>query len=181
MPFESFGAFATADFPHGLGIRSEGAAVLARCALLKCGHYAAWTEVLERVVRKRGRPKKHANGDNLRFYAVSRARTAADRLLLDLKSRAPDHFHRVCEGEFTLYRAAIDAGLIQPPRKEGKLRFGVYSVEGLKQLKPKVQAQLAREIFRAVDLSAQAELIANELMVLGPELAQRWRDSRGGI
>ena len=179
MPFETFGAFATADFPHGLGIRSEGAAVLARCALLKCEHYEAWTEILERVVRTPGRPKKRTIDDNLRFYPISRARTSTDRLLLSLKKDAPEYFERV--GELSPYRAAVDAGLVHPPRKENKLRFGVYSVEGLKQLKPKVQAQLAREIFRAVDLSAQADLIANELMVLGPELAQRWRDSRGGF
>lgn len=89
-PFESFGAFATTGLPQGLGINSPSAATLARCALLECDHYAGWTEVLELIARKPGRPKNRTIGDNSRFYTVSRARTSSDRLLLELKNQAPE-------------------------------------------------------------------------------------------
>jgi hypothetical protein len=174
-PFPSFGAFAVAELPHGLGIRTCAAARLARQALLDCGHYAAWTEILELIARKPGRPKTRTNGERFEFYAMSRAATSADRLLLALKGGHHDHFARVCKGECSPFRAAIDAGIVSAnlPRR---LHFGVCDLERVASLRPKVQAKLLRHVFRAAQFDAQCEFIANELQTLGPDLASKWRE-----
>jgi hypothetical protein len=82
--FESFGDFAIALPPAGLGIRSVRPMKLLRHALLAGGYFAQWTDVLERTARERGRPrKKLANDEDFeRFYTVPTASTARDRLLL---------------------------------------------------------------------------------------------------
>jgi hypothetical protein len=69
-PFESFGEFAVAPPPAGLGIRSVRPTKTLRHALLSAGYFAQWTDVLERVARERGRPRKNlANDEDFeRFY-----------------------------------------------------------------------------------------------------------------
>ena len=57
-PFESFGDFAVALPPDGLGVRSLDPLRLLRHALLTAGYFHQWTEVLERTVRPRGRSQK---------------------------------------------------------------------------------------------------------------------------
>jgi hypothetical protein len=57
-PFVGFAEFVTALPPAGLGVRSLRPMKLLRYALLSGGHFVAWTEVLERVVRHPGRPRK---------------------------------------------------------------------------------------------------------------------------
>ena len=175
-PFESFGEFATAGFPQGLGVTSPSAATLVRCALFERCHYGPWTEVLGLIVRKSGRPKTPTNSSNSRFYTISRAATSSDRLLLELKNQAPKQFQRVCAGELTPYRAAVIAGFVAPPKSERKLHFGVCDIEGLKRLKPKVQYRLVRMIFRVAHLDAQCQFLANELATLDPQLGPRWRE-----
>jgi hypothetical protein len=57
-PFESFGEFVVALPPAGLGVRSVRPVKFLRHALLTAGYFAQWTEVLERIARERGRPRK---------------------------------------------------------------------------------------------------------------------------
>ena len=80
-PFESFGAFAIAVSPHGLGIRSVPAARLARYSLFEKRLFAPWTEILDLIARKPGNPSNSANSaDCERFYTVGRTRTCRDRI-----------------------------------------------------------------------------------------------------
>jgi hypothetical protein len=120
--FESFGEFAVALPPAGLGIRSVRPMKLLRHALLTAGHFAQWTEVLERVARERGRPRKNLVNDEdfERFYTVPTASTARDRLLLTLKRDFPEHFAEVCSLRVSPREAGIRAGLITA----GSSRYG---------------------------------------------------------
>ena len=113
-PFESFGDFAVALPPGGLGVRSLEPLRLLRLALGSAGHLAQWTDVLERVARRRGRPrKKLVNDEDFEpFYTIPTAATARDRLLLALKHNYPEHFAAVCELKVSPRAAAIEAGLI---------------------------------------------------------------------
>jgi hypothetical protein len=178
--FQSFGAFAIAASPCGLGIRSRAAASLARHVLLEAQHFAEWTEILERIARKPGRPKTNANDEDFRFYVVSKAPHAKDRLLLILKNRHPDHFNSVCVGECTPYRAAVNAGevLVGDMSQENKrrLHFGVCDFQAAGHLQPKAQKKFLCAIFRKMHVDAQCSLIANELEPrLGAGLAKEWR------
>ena len=113
-PFESFGDFAVALPPVGLGVRSLEPLRLLRHALLDGGHFAQWTEILERTVRPRGRPrKKLVNDEDFEpFYTMPTAATSRDRILLNLKRNYPDQFAAVCERKLSPREAAIQAGLI---------------------------------------------------------------------
>jgi hypothetical protein len=55
--FLSFGEFAIAEAPYGLGVSSIPAARLLRHALFEEGLLRPWTEVLELIARKPGRPE----------------------------------------------------------------------------------------------------------------------------
>src|SRR5262249_41551294 len=120
QPFESFGEFAVALPPAGLGILRP--MKLLRHALLTAGYFAQWTEVLEYVARERGRPRKNlANDEDFqRFYTVPTASTARDRLLLVLKRDHPEHFAEVCSLKVSPREAGIRAGLITA----GPSRYG---------------------------------------------------------
>src|SRR5262245_25176331 len=50
--FDSFAEFAIAQQPAGLGVRTSPPLKLLRYALLANGHFASWTELLERVARE---------------------------------------------------------------------------------------------------------------------------------
>ena len=96
--FDTFAEFAIAQQPAGLGVRSSPSLKLLRYALLANGHFASWTELLERLAREPGRPpRKLVNDEDFeRFYTVPTATTARDRLLLGLKRHHPEHFAAVC-------------------------------------------------------------------------------------
>ena len=121
-PFESFGDFAVALPPVGLGVRSLEPLRLLRHSLLSAGYFAHWTEILERTARRRGRPRtKLVNDEDFEpFYTIPTASTAQDRLLLALKGNYPDHFAAVCELKKSPRAAAIEAGLITA----GSSRYG---------------------------------------------------------
>lgn len=177
--FASFGEFATAELPSGLGIRSRPAARLARQVLLDAEQYAAWAEILECIARKPGRPKNVVNGVDFRFYSVSKAPNSIDRLLLLLKRRHPKHFEAVCNRDCTPYRAAINAGEVidndKSSRAKPRLRFGVCNIEAVGLLRATAQARLLHEIFKTMRLDAQCTFIANELEpALGPGLERKW-------
>jgi hypothetical protein len=92
--FECFAEFAVGLRPAGLGVRSLPPLKLLRYALLANGYFAHWTELLERVAREPGRPRKKLVNDEgfERFYTLPTATTARDRLLLALKRHYPEHF-----------------------------------------------------------------------------------------
>ena len=176
-PFESFGEFAVALTPNGLGVRSMQPLSVLRHALLAAGYFAQWTEILERTVRERGRPrKKLANDEDFeRFYTLPTSATARDRLLLALKRQHPEQFLDVCQLRCSARQAAIRAGLIAAPSR----RYGVCDFGAAKALKEPAQAKLLCELFRALSLNAQCTLLARELEPrLGLELPQRWRDGQ---
>ena len=173
--FDTFAQFAIAQQPHGLGVRSLPPLKLLRYALLAKGHFASWTELLERVAREPGRPpKKLANDEGFeRFYTVSTATTARDRLLLGLKRHHPEHFAGVCALECSPREAAIRAGLI----KAGpSLYGGACNIVAAASLKERAQGRLLCELFNVMSPNAQCTLIARALEPrLGFGLAQRWR------
>lgn len=177
-PYPSFGEFAVALPPAGLGIRSVRPAKLLRHALLAAGHFASWTEVLELVVRRPGRPRKTlANDEGFeRFYVAPTAATARDRLLLALKRYHPEHFAAVCNLECSPREAGIRTGLI----RVGRWHYGgVCDISAAGALRERAQARLLCELFKIMAPNAQCTFIAREVEPrLGAGLAQRWRDSR---
>jgi hypothetical protein len=173
--FDTFAEFAITQQPAGLGVRSSAPLKLLRYALLANGHFASWTELLERVVREPGRPpKKLVNDEGFeRFYAVPTATTARDRLLLRLKRHHPEQFAAVCALECSPREAAIRAGLI----RVGPSRYGgACDIVAAARLKERAQGRLLCELFNVMSPNAQCTLIARALEPrLGFGLAQRWR------
>jgi hypothetical protein len=111
----------------------------------------------------------------LDFYTVSRAKTSRDRLLLSLKRQHLEHYLKVCDGQCSPYRAALNAGLVEVGESRS-LKFGTYSVAAAKKLGTKKQGTLLREMFPELSLDAQCALIADVLDPhLCPDLAKRWR------
>jgi hypothetical protein len=176
-PFRTFGEFAVALPPAGLGVRSLRPLKVLRHALLSSGYFAQWTDTLELTAREPGRPRKKLVNDEgfERFYTVPTATTARDRLLLALKRKYPEHFADVCQLRRSPREAAITSGLIAAPSR----RYGVCDFAAAKTLKEPAQAKLLRELFRALSLNAQCSLLALEVEPrLGLELPQRWRGSQ---
>ena len=111
--FESFGDFAVALPPGGLGVRSLIPAPAAPRAP-RCRLFSPVDQNLERTVRPRGRPRKKLASDEdfEPFYTISTAATARDRLLLALKRDHPEHFAAVCALKLSPRAAAVQAGII---------------------------------------------------------------------
>ena len=174
-PFESFGDFAVALPPVGLGVRSLEPLRLLRHALLDGGHFAQWTEILERTVRPRGRPrKKLVNDEDFEpFYTMPTAATSRDRILLNLKRNYPDQFAAVCERKLSPREAAIQAGLIAA----GPARYGgACNLAAAAALNERAQGRLLCDLFNAMSANAQCALISRALEPhLGFGLAERWR------
>jgi hypothetical protein len=174
-PFESFGDFAVALPPDGLGVRSLDPLRLLRHALLTAGYILQWTEVLERTVRPHGRPrKKLANDEDFEpFYTISTAATARDRLLLALKRDHPEHFAAVCALKLSPRAAALQAGVIAV----GPSRYGgACNIVAAAALNKHAQGRLLCQLFQAMSRDAQCALIARTLEPrLGFGLAERWR------
>ena len=173
--FESFGDFAIAPPPAGLGVRSLRPLKLLRHALLAAGYFAQWTEILERAARAPGRPRKKLVNDEgfERFYTVPTAATARDRLLLALKRSYPQEFAAVCELACSPREAGIKTGLI----KVGPSRYGgACNLSAAAALKERAQGNLLCDLFNAMSANAQCALIARALEPrLGFGLAERWR------
>jgi hypothetical protein len=174
-PFKSFGDFAVALPPGGLGVRSVDTLRLLRHALLTAGYFHQWTEILERAARPRGRPrKKLANDEGFEpFYTIPTAATARDRLLLALKRDHPEHFAAVCALKLSPRAAALQAGLIAA----GPSRYGgACNIVAAATLNERAQGRLLCDLFQAMSANAQCALIARTLEpCLGFGLAQRWR------
>ena len=176
-PFEDFAQFVTASPPVGLGVRSLRPLKLLRYALLSGGHVATWTEVLECVVRRPGRPRKTLVNDEgfHRFYPLSTAATSVDRLLLTLKRHHPDHFAAVCALECSPREAGLRAGLI---RTRSWSYGGVCDIQAAAALRERAQAKLLCELFKAMGPNAQCTFIAREIEpCLHAGLARQWREN----
>jgi hypothetical protein len=176
--FDCFAEFAISLRPAGLGVRSLPPLKLLRYALLANGYFAHWTELLERVARQPGRPRKKLVNDEgfERFYTIPTATTARDRLLLALKRYHPEHFAAVCNLECSPREAAIRTGLI----RVGSWHYGgVCDISAAGALRERAQARLLCELFKVMAPNAQCTFIAREIEPhLEAGLAQRWRDSR---
>jgi len=174
--FESFGDFAVALPPLGLGVRALAPLRALRYALLDAGSFAFWTEILERVARQRGRPRKKLVNDEdfVPFYTLPTAATARDRLLLALKRHHPGHFKAVCECRISPRAAAIEAGLIAA----GASRYGgACNIKLAAALGQRAQGRLLCDLFKVVSGNAQCTLIARAIEPrLGFGLAERWRE-----
>jgi hypothetical protein len=177
LQFDCFAEFAIGLQPAGLGVRTLRPLKLLRYALLANGYFAPWTELLERVARQPGRPRKTLVNDEgfQRFYTIPTAATARDRLLLALKRHHPEHFAAVCDLEGSPREAGIRTGLI---RVGGWYYGGVCDIAAAAQLRERAQARLLCELFEATAPSAQCTFIAREIEPrLEAGLAQRWRNS----
>ena len=119
---------------------------LLRHALLDGGHFAQWTEILEQIVRPRGRPRKNlVNGEDFEpFYTMPTAATSRDRIFLNLKRNYPDQFAAVCELKLSPREAAIKAGLIAA----GPARYGgACNLAAAAALKERAQSRLLCDLF----------------------------------
>jgi hypothetical protein len=173
--FDSFASFALGPASRGWGVADQSAARLVRYALLEKKHFREWIELLKEIARKPGNPGNIANGECSRFYTVGRSSTCRDRLLLTLEAKDPDAFARVCAGECSPRRAAIDSGLL-PPRPVEHIGFQTI-VDSALRMNKKAQGKLLKFLFDQMSLDAQCALIANSIEIgLGvPELAKQWR------
>jgi hypothetical protein len=143
--------------------------ILPRRFSLTAGYFAEWTEILERIARERGRPRKKLVNDEEfdRFYTVPTASTARDRLLLVLKRDYPEYFAEVCALKASPREAAIRAGLI----KAGSWRYGgACDISRAAALKQRAQGNLLCELFEVMSADAQCALISR---VLEPQ-ARLW-------
>ena len=175
-PFEGFAEFVTALAPAGLGVRSLRPLKFLRYALLSGRHFAAWTEVLECVVRPPGRPRKTLVKDEgfERFFSLSTAATSVDRLLLALKRHHAEHFAAVCALECSPREAGRRAGLI---RTHGWSYGGVCDIQAAAALRERAQARLLSELFKVMGPNAQCTFIAREIEPrLQAGLAKQWRE-----
>ena len=101
--------------PSGWGVRSLRPLKFLRYGLMANGHFACWTDLLQRTMRMPGRPRNKFVDDEgfERFYTVPTATTSRDRLLLALKRGYPEHFAQVCELKCSPREAGIKAGIIK--------------------------------------------------------------------
>jgi hypothetical protein len=168
-PFRSFGEFAAAARPHGLGVRDECSYRSLASALESTGHYAEFTELIEVSSRPRGRPSKNlADSENFPFH--TRRTSGVEFVLPRLKRHHPHFFAAVCDLQISPHAAAIEAGLINPPRAK------VVNVEVAADLDADLQAEAAAKLWSAMQPEAQARFIRGVLEPrLGPGLADRWR------
>lgn len=154
--FKTFGSFATSRRPGGLGVRCNETLLDMRNALLAGGYYAEWVDVMEPFLRERGRPKNVIEGEEfLPPHIISRSYGQRDRLLLTLKRDHSEIFADVCAGKLSPAQGAIRAGIARDPRASRTIKqFAALSVDE--------QCQFIQAILEPV---------------LGPRLAERWRQS----
>ena len=174
--FENFPEFVVDASPHGLGVQSLQPLKMLRELLLDLGYYREWVELMERTMRRQGRPRKNRvqDEDFERFYSPDTAQTARDQMLLALKRRHPEAFAGLCQSKGSIRAAAIEAGVIRPRADAGR-RFGVCDLEGVRRLSTKSKHRLFSEVFNALGLDAQCTFIKSFEPMLGPDLARRWR------
>ena len=104
--------FAIAIRPSGLGVCSLRPLKLLRYGLMANGHFAHWTDLLERTKRMPGRPQKKFVKDEgfERFYTVPTA-TLARPPAPGAQTRPSRAFAAVCELKCSPREAGIGAGI----------------------------------------------------------------------
>ena len=109
--FDSCAEWAISPSPHGLGICNQETAEFLRDMLLENGDVVIWAEILSEITRSQGNPG--LTPDPLKFYRVTTAGTAIDRMLLRLMRQKPEFYNMLCDGEFgTIREAAVAAGIV---------------------------------------------------------------------
>ena len=162
--------------PVGLGVRSL--APLGSCAMPYSvpATWRQWTEVLERVARQRGRPRKKLVNDEdfVPFYSLPTASTSRDRLLLALKRGHRRPFRGGMCGQDL---AAGGSDRSRPDRGRASRAMGEPATSTrAAALTERAQGRLLFDLFNAMSANAQCTLIARALEPrLGFGLAERWR------
>jgi hypothetical protein len=177
FPFNSFVNYILAAPPHGPGVSDQSAARMVRQALFEYNHFREWTAIMKVAARKPGNPGNGVNCESSRFYTVDRGSRSRDKLLLLLESQSPAHFERVCNGECSPHRAALEAGLISPLKKaHTSFESILHAAHGMKC---KTQTKLLKRLFKELPLDAQCTLIADcmEAKLGSPGLATKWREA----
>jgi hypothetical protein len=174
--YESFGKFVTDQKPHGLGVNNLASFNLITFALRQNRHFGALTDLVEHCAREPGRPPNIIVGDE-RFHAVvSRSCNSIGRILISLKRHHPQAFAEVCNRSLTPREAARQVGLLS---EKGRQKFGVCDFEAAQMLPAQAQAKLIVKLFQSLCIDAQCALLSRSMEpTLGPDLAQRWRQSK---
>ena len=133
---------------------------IVRRILLDLGFISELAELIELIMRHRGRPLKNgANSANSRrFWTVPRSTTSTDRILITLKRDYPQEFEHLCAGKYSVAEAAKRVGLIG--KVYGKGRWGLNDIAAAVKLGPKAQADLLCERFQALPVDAQSALLS---------------------
>jgi hypothetical protein len=148
---------------------------MVRQALFEYNHFREWTDIMKVAARKPGNPGNDVNCESSRFYTVDRGSRSRDKLLLLLESQSPPHFERVCNGECSPHRAALEARLIsRRPKVDTGFEGILWTAHAMKD---SAQSKLLKRLFKQSSLYAQCTLIADSVEPkLGiPGLATKWR------
>jgi hypothetical protein len=177
-PFTSFGQFAVAPRPSGLGVSCEQGYALIRFSLVENGHYVELADLVDVVTRRQGRPSKSLADGDVFFTKAPTSYNSVDRILLNLK-RDPVYAHLLSDlnaGRLTPRQAAIQAGL--PVSQKKTLLFDVCDLRKAERLKLEEQVTLLCELFSSVPVDVQCTLLERLIEpLLGGDLARRWREA----
>jgi hypothetical protein len=160
--FSSFGDFALASPPAGLGVRTLLAAKNLRRLLIDLECHAEWARALVLICREPGRPKTFVADEGLRrFYTVPTASASIDRRLCLLHRDHPEVFALLEAREITYLQALGRSGMLRRrSSRRGCVDEG-YSTN---------PHALLAELFLKIPPDAQREFITSRLGVL-PEAA----------
>jgi hypothetical protein len=172
--FGSFGEFAIALAPYGMGARTQQALEFLRFLLLTLEFTAEWSQVLALTVRDPGRPPEMVTNGDSPVFVMSKSPTSSDRLLHRLRA-SPGIQARVFAGDISIYRGAVEAGLVRPLCRQ--LRgYDLADLEAASGRKPEGRCLLLSQLFEALGLETQCTFISRVLEPrLGPGLARGWR------
>ncbi len=154
QPFDDFAKFARAALPYGLGVVQQESAIYLRDLLISIGAMREWVAFLSANVTVPGRRPDAEEEQRRRFYCVSTAATAIDRLLIRMSKEKPVFLEGLYAGKYESIRAAARAAEIIPPSacdpwkvlKEVRNAFGRLSEE----------EQISLIVELAADVSDQA-------------------------
>jgi hypothetical protein len=104
--------------PRGLQLRDIHTAKRLRWELLEVDLHGAWAELLPKIVREPGRPKRLVDSDDFnRFWRADSSDTGVDRRIMKLYRTHQDTYDRLVARTITWAQAIQEAGL-ERPRKD---------------------------------------------------------------
>jgi hypothetical protein len=157
--FESFGHFAVAAVPAGLGVRTMEAAHVLKGLLIRLGYHAEWGLLLIQIRRPPGHPKTLVNDEGFQpFYGVSTASRSVDRMLCVLHRDHPNVFALLQAREITYQEAVRRA--VSPRCKKTELRRSIDKLSG------EDQRQLMYDLFCRMPAEGQRDFIITRLDLL---------------